>query len=201
MQVESAAEPSEAEKAYSAKLAKLKQVKAFRGPFALTLAAQGSMAALQRSVLWLARILFVWRYETMHRVATQCSAVNLMQRSAAQRSAAQRSATQRNALQNRAVRCNAKCAVANTSWCIATLWYAEDSLGTLWHTGAVWRDPHGAAPRVPLPAQPLRPAPPQAGPALVATVAIGCRLVRLVALSGTGCVAALQLRKYTARHN
>ncbi len=137
MQVESAAEPSEAEKAYSAKLAKLKQVKAFRGPFALPLAALGWMAALQRSVLWLARILF------------------------------------------------AECAVANTSWCIATLWYAEDSLGTLWHTGAVWRDPHGAAPRVPLPAQPLRPAPPQAGPVGGCN---GCRLVRLVAPA----LAALQ---------
>ncbi len=102
MQVESAAEPSEAEKAYSAKLAKLKQVKAFRGPFALTLAAQGSMAALQRSVLWLARILFVWRYETMHRVATQCSAVQCI---AAQCNAAQCVAKSCSALQ-RKVRCS-----------------------------------------------------------------------------------------------
>ena len=97
MQVESAAEPSEAEKAYSAKLAKLKQVRAFRGPFALPLAALGWMAALQRSVLWLARILFVWRYETMHRVATQCSAV--------QRSAVHRSAVQRSAMRCKIVQC------------------------------------------------------------------------------------------------
>jgi hypothetical protein len=125
VQVESAAEPSEAEKAYSAKLAKLKQVRAFRGPFALPLAAKGWMAALQRSVLWLARMLFVWRYETMHRVATQCSAVNLMQRSAAQHrttpwsaaqcSATQRSAAQRSAVQRSAMRCKIVQCVATQS--------------------------------------------------------------------------------------
>ena len=114
MQVESAAEPSEAEKAYSAKLAKLKQVRAFRGPFALPLAAKGWMAALQRSVLWLARILFVWRYETMHRVATQCSAVNPMQRSAAQHRTTPWSAAQCNAVQRNAAQCNAAQCVAKS---------------------------------------------------------------------------------------